>query len=294
MSLALFLPSLFMFMLLCITQKMDLVKSFSLMRSGRVALAKRMFRSLTGAQTKALAASSDTQWSLDEWCEANGKTLVIVESPAKAKTIQRYLDSDEYVVDYSAGHVRDLPSKLEKAPANRKKQVILPEINLNVAHLGVDVEDKFEPIYVTMTKKIEVVKRLKKVAKTCSRIILASDEDREGEAISWHLVKLLEPSVPYKRAVFHEITKEAIIESFQNPRDIDMNLVQSQETRRVLDRLAGYTVSPILWRYIATGLSAGRVQSCGLHLIAEVSSVNDNIKLSIDLNEIIMCRAVIT
>ena len=139
-----------------------------------------------------------------------------------------------------------------------------------MAHLGVDVKNNFEPIYVTMSKKTEVVNRLKKAAKKCSRIILASDEDREGEAISWHLVKILEPTVPYKRAVFHEITKEAIIESFQNPRDINMNLVQSQETRRVLDRLAGYTVSPILWRYVASGLSAGRVQSCGLHLIAEV------------------------
>ena len=107
--------------------------------------------------------------------------------------------------------------------------------------------------------------------KSCSRLILATDEDREGEAISWHLLKLLDPSVPFKRAVFHEITKEAILESFKNPRDIDMDLVESQETRRVLDRLAGYTVSPVLWRYVATGLSAGRVQSCGLNIIAQVS-----------------------
>ena len=217
------------------------------------------------------SSTSLRDWSLKEWQDAKGMTLVIVESPAKAKTIQNYLDSDEYIVDFSAGHVRDLPSKLDKAPAHMKKKVILPEINLNVAHLGIDVENNFDPIYVTMSKKFEVVKRLKKVAKKCTRIILASDEDREGEAISWHLVQLLEPTVPFKRATFHEITKDAILESFKNPRDINMNLVQSQETRRVLDRLAGYTISPVLWRYVGTGLSAGRVQSCGLSLIAEVS-----------------------
>ena len=274
MSHAFFLPTLFIVMLLLILQNMNIVNSLGL--KGR----RSVSRSFIGATIKSRVASSDTQASLDEWKAAKGKTLVIVESPAKAKTIQKYLDSDEYVVDYSAGHVRDLPSSLEKAPAHKKKQVILPEINLNVAHLGVDVEDNFEPIYVTMTRKTEVVERLKEAARKCSRIILASDEDREGEAISWHLVKVLEPSVPYKRAVFHEITKEAIIESFKNPRDIDMNLVQSQETRRVIDRLAGYTVSPILWRYVAKGLSAGRVQSCGLHLIAEVSAVTKNMSIT--------------
>ena len=219
-------------------------------------------------------SSSDTimrQWSFDEWEKAEGKTLVIVESPAKAKTIQKYLDEDKYIVDFSAGHVRDLPSKFEKSAPELKKNVILPEINLNVAHLGVDVANDFEPVYVTLTKKVDVVKRLRKSMKSCSRLILATDEDREGEAISWHLLKLLDPSVPFKRAVFHEITKEAILESFKNPRDIDMDLVESQETRRVLDRLAGYTVSPVLWRYVATGLSAGRVQSCGLNIIAQVS-----------------------
>ena len=257
-------------MLFSLACKMNVGTAFALKPFRRVAFAGNTCRSMTSSGIKFSAATTDTQWTLEEWQAAKGKTLVIVESPAKAKTIQKYLDSDEYVVDFSAGHVRDLPSKLEKAPAERKKQVILPEINLNVAHLGVDVKNNFEPIYVTMSKKTEVVNRLKKAAKKCSRIILASDEDREGEAISWHLVKILEPTVPYKRAVFHEITKEAIIESFQNPRDINMNLVQSQETRRVLDRLAGYTVSPILWRYVASGLSAGRVQSCGLHLIAEV------------------------
>ena len=255
---------------------MKLGNPFSLNFLKWVPVTRRVHQNLISASTKIRAASCDTQASLDKWHAANGLTLVIVESPAKAKTIQKYLNSDEYVVDYSAGHVRDLPSSLEKAPASKKKQIILPEINLNVAHLGVDVEEDFEPIYVTMKRKAEVVKRLKKAAKKCSRIILASDEDREGEAISWHLVKVLEPSVPYKRAVFHEITKEAIIESFRNPRDIDMNLVHSQETRRVIDRLAGYTVSPILWRYVATGLSAGRVQSCGLNLIAEVSNITEN------------------
>jgi len=129
---------------------------------------------------------------------------------------------------------------------------VLPELKLDVASLGVDVDNNFEPIYVQMQGKGEVVKRLKALAKKSSRVLLATDEDREGEAISWHLLEILQPSVPVKRAVFHEITQSAILEAFESPRDIDMDLVQSQETRRILDRLTGYTISPILWRYVHT------------------------------------------
>ena len=215
--------------------------------------------------------STDEQWTAAG--NAGGRTLVIVESPAKAKTIQRFLGEDDYVVDFCMGHVRDLPSMARDVAPEYKKQMVLEAIKLNVADLGVDVANGFEPLYVPMAGKAEVLKRLKKLSGECSRILLATDEDREGEAISWHLLQVLQPKVPFKRAVFHEITESAIRESFQSPREIDMNLVHSQETRRILDRLAGYTISPVLWRYVATGLSAGRVQSCGLFLIAQVRSV---------------------
>jgi len=194
-----------------------------------------------------------------------------VESPAKAKTIQKFVDEDEYVVDFCLGHVRDLPSAARDVQPEYRKKMVLESIKLNVADLGVDVENGFEPLYVPMAGKSDVLKRLTKLSNECSRILLATDEDREGEAISWQLLAVLNPKVPYKRAVFPEITKGAILDSFLNPRDIDMDLVHSQETRRILDRLAGYTISPVLWRYVATGLSAGRVQSCGLYLIAQVS-----------------------
>ena len=210
---------------------------------------------------------------LGSWESASddGPTLVIVESPAKARTIQKFVDTDRFIIDFCAGHVRDLPKAGADFENKRalKQNIVLPELKLNVADLGVDVMNNFEPVYVTLDNKVEVVRRLKKLSEQCSRILLATDEDREGEAISWHLVELLQPKVPYKRAVFHEITKSAILHSFETPRDIDMNLVESQETRRILDRLAGYTVSPVLWRYVSAGLSAGRVQSCGLHLISQ-------------------------
>jgi len=211
-----------------------------------------------------------TQHSLVDWEAADkGKTLVIVESPAKALTIQKFLDSDSYVVDCCVGHIFELDSSTKKK-SGRENAPILDAIGLTTGSLGVDVFNKFAPRYVPVRKKKEVISRLKAKAQDCSRILLATDDDREGEAISWHLVELLQPSVPYKRAVFHEITQEAILESFQHPRDINMNLVNSQETRRIVDRLVGFTVSPVLWRYIHGELSAGRVQSCGLNLIAEV------------------------
>lgn len=268
-----------LFLLLSSKSRLDAYRvsshlSRSLMTSSRLSMARHTKNKALRfkSSSTALFQSTVNMAEMHEKWEAarDGKTLVIVESPAKAKTIQKFLPEDKFVIDYSAGHIRDLPSKLEKAPPELRKEIITDVINLNVAHLGINVHNNFEPIYVTMTKKADVVKRLKKLSKECSRIILATDEDREGEAISWHLVELLQPSVPYRRAVFHEITKDAIIDSFENPRDIDMDLVQSQETRRVLDRLAGFTVSPVLWRYVAPGISAGRVQSCGLNIIAKV------------------------
>lgn len=200
-----------------------------------------------------------------------GKTLVIVESPAKAKTIQKILSSENYVVESCYGHVRDLSKSVRAAEEDYQREYVSKELRLKVANLGVDVFNDFAPVYVAVDRQVTVIERLRKLARDCDLVVLATDEDREGEAISWHLLEVLQPKVPHKRAVFHEITKTAILESFQNLRDIDMNLVHSQETRRILDRLTGYTLSPVLWRYISFGLSAGRVQSCGLKLIVEVS-----------------------
>jgi DNA topoisomerase-1 len=169
------------------------------------------------------------------WDDAKvGITLVIVESPAKARTIQKFVDSDSFIIDSCAGHVRDLPKAGSDYAerADHKKIIVIPELKINVADLGVDVRNNFEPVYVPLEGKTEVLKRLKKLSGECSRILLATDEDREGEAISWHLLEVLKPKVPVKRAVFHEITKDAILKSFENPREIDMNIVQSQETRR--------------------------------------------------------------
>ena len=227
----------------------------------------------TTRKKKEVKGKNDIADIIETWesTKDKGTTLVIVESPAKARTIQKFVDGDRFIVDSCAGHVRDLPrSGVDfKNKSELKKSIFCPELKLNVADMGVDVNNNFEPVYVTLENKVEVVRRLQKLSEQCSRILLATDEDREGEAISWHLVELLQPKVPYKRAVFHEITKSAILNSFEEPRDIDMNLVGSQETRRILDRLAGYTVSPVLWRYVAPGLSAGRVQSCGLYLITQ-------------------------
>lgn len=188
------------------------------------------------------------------------KSLVIVESPTKAKTIKKYLPSG-YVVDSSNGHIRDLPASAKEIPAKYKKE--------KWATLGINVENDYEPLYVVSTPKKKVVKRLKDRIKEADELILATDEDREGEGISWHLKEVLKPKIPVKRMVFHEITKEAIHKALHEFRDIDMNLVDAQETRRVIDRLAGYTISPLLWKKIAPGLSAGRVQSVAVKLIVD-------------------------
>jgi len=188
------------------------------------------------------------------------KHLVIVESPTKAKTIRRFLP-DGYVVDSSMGHIRDLPASAKEVPARYKKE--------SWASLGINVEKDFEPLYVIPRSKKKVVKQLQKELKEADELILATDEDREGEGISWHLLEVIKPKIPVKRMVFHEITETAIRQALEEFRDIDMNLVYAQETRRFLDRLAGYTLSPLLWKKISPGLSAGRVQSVAVRLLVE-------------------------
>ena len=172
--------------------------------------------------------------------------LVIVESPTKARTLQKFL-GDKYQIEASMGHVRDLPK----------------------SELGVDVDKNFEPKYIIPRDKKKRVNELRKVAKEANTLWLATDPDREGEAIAWHLAQILDDSKPSKRVVFHEITEDAIKEAFEKPRDIDLKLVDAQQARRVLDRLVGYKLSPLLWEKVKRGLSAGRVQSVALRLIVE-------------------------
>ena len=188
------------------------------------------------------------------------KHLVIVESPTKAKTIRKFL-SDDYIVEACVGHIRDLPQSGSQIPAEFA--------NSPWRTYGVDVDNDFAPVYVVNPDKTKLIRDLKEKLKLCDSLILATDEDREGESIAWHLLEVLKPSVPVKRMVFHEITKQAITEALKNTRQIDANLVEAQETRRVLDRLVGYTLSPVLWKKIAFGLSAGRVQSAALQMIVD-------------------------
>ena len=188
------------------------------------------------------------------------KSLVIVESPTKAKTLRGFLGSG-YVVESSVGHVRDLPAKASEIPPDLKKTPW--------ARIGVNVDEDFEPLYIIQPEKRKTIAHLKKLVGTVDEVLLATDEDREGEAISWHLIEVLRPKVPVKRMVFHEITRSAIMDSLQHTRDIDENLVAAQETRRIIDRLYGYEVSPILWRKVAPRLSAGRVQSVAVRLVVE-------------------------
>jgi DNA topoisomerase I len=185
-------------------------------------------------------------------------TLVIVESPTKAKTIRNYLPSS-YRVEASMGHVRDLPKDATEIPAGVKGE--------KWANLGVNVAADFEPLYVVPKDKKKIVKELQAALKDVDELLLATDEDREGESISWHLLQLLKPKVPTRRMVFHEITDSAIQQALQNCRDVDQQLVRAQETRRILDRLVGYTLSPLLWKKIKPSLSAGRVQSVAVRLL---------------------------
>jgi DNA topoisomerase-1 len=190
---------------------------------------------------------------------AHGKRLVIVESPAKAKTIKGYLGPG-YIVEASVGHIRDLPGTAAEVP---------DEYTGEVRRLGVDVDHDFAPIYVVNADKKSQVTKLKSLLKESDELFLATDEDREGEAIAWHLQQVLKPKVPVHRMVFHEITKDAIQEAVRNPRDLNQRLVDAQETRRILDRLYGYEVSPVLWKKVMPKLSAGRVQSVATRLVVE-------------------------
>ena len=188
-----------------------------------------------------------------------GKSLVIVESPAKARTIEGYLGSG-YAVGSSVGHVRDLPDRAKDVPEAHRKRF---------GALGVDVNDGFEPYYVVDPGKKKIIADLKKRLADADELLLATDEDREGEAIAWHLVQVLKPKVPVRRMVFHEITKDAITRALEETRAIDDRLVDAQETRRILDRLYGYEVSPVLWKKVTRGLSAGRVQSVATRLVVQ-------------------------
>ncbi len=192
----------------------------------------------------------------------NGATrrLVIVESPTKARKLAGYLGSN-YIVESSRGHIRDLPRAAADVPAKYKSQPW--------ARLGVNVDEDFEPLYIISPDKKSTVTELKGLLKDVDELYLATDGDREGEAIAWHLLETLKPSIPIKRMVFHEITEQAILEAAENPRDLDIDLVDAQETRRILDRLYGYEVSPVLWKKVAPKLSAGRVQSVATRIIVQ-------------------------
>lgn len=190
-----------------------------------------------------------------------GKSLVVVESPAKAKTISKILGK-EFVVEASIGHIRDLPKSAKEIPTSFKKK--------SWATIGIDIENDFSPLYVVSDAKKEHVASLKALLNNADELYLATDEDREGESIAWHLLEVLSPNIPVKRLVFHEITPKAIQNALKNVRDIDTNLVQAQEVRRLVDRLYGYQVSPLLWNKLKNrNLSAGRVQSAALRLTVE-------------------------
>jgi DNA topoisomerase I len=189
-----------------------------------------------------------------------GKALVIVESPAKAKRIGALLGSD-FIVDSSIGHIRDLPRGADEVPEAYKKE--------SWSRLGVDVDNGFKPLYVVSPSKKSVVANLKRLLKTADELYLATDEDREGESIAWHLLEVLSPTVPVKRMVFHEITPAAIARAVEEWRDLDRRLVDAQEARRILDRLYGFEVSPVLWRKVMPRLSAGRVQSVATRMVVE-------------------------
>ena len=188
------------------------------------------------------------------------KALVIVESPTKAKTISRFL-GPEYRVEASMGHIRDLPSSASEIPTQVRKKPW--------ARIGVNVDEQFQPLYIVPPDKKSHVNELRALLKEADELYIATDEDREGESIGWHLLEVLKPQVPTKRMVFHEITEEAILHAITHPRELNMSLVRAQEARRILDRLVGYVVSPQLWKKIAAKLSAGRVQSAAVKVLVD-------------------------
>ena len=188
------------------------------------------------------------------------KRLVIVESPTKAKTLSKFLGS-EFIVESSVGHIRDLPANAAEIPKRYKGE--------SWARLGVQVDEAFKPLYVVQPAKKATIAELKRALKQADELLLATDEDREGEAISWHLIEVLKPKVPVRRMVFHEITRRAVQAALEQTREIDHNLVEAQEARRIIDRLYGYLVSPVLWRKVAPRLSAGRVQSVAIRMLVE-------------------------
>src|SRR5215472_12064457 len=188
------------------------------------------------------------------------RRLVIVESPSKARTIAGYLGQG-YVVESSIGHIRDMPGSAADIPDRLRKEPW--------ARLGVNIDADFEPLYVVHADKRQQVSKLKQLLKNADELLLATDEDREGEAIAWHLREELKPRVPTKRMVFHEITPKAIADAVASPRDLDDGLVEAYQTRRVLDRLYGYEVSPVLWKKVMPQLSAGRVQSVAVRLVVD-------------------------
>ena len=185
--------------------------------------------------------------------------LVIVESPTKARTIRKFLPADTYRIEASNGHIRDLPAKAAQVPAAMKE--------VPLAHHSINIEKGFEPVYIISPEKKKHVQHLKTALKDADELYIATDEDREGEAIGWHLVEVLNPRVPVRRMVFHEITRTAILDALKHPREIDRHLVEAQETRRILDRLFGYSITDLLWKKLGKGLSAGRVQSVAVRLL---------------------------
>ncbi|MGZ3695128.1 MAG: toprim domain-containing protein, partial [Bdellovibrionota bacterium] len=187
--------------------------------------------------------------------------LIIVESPTKAKTIKKFLGRD-YTILACMGHIRDLPATAAEIPADVKKE--------KWSRIGINVADDFKPLYIIPSKKHKTLGELRKALRDADVLYLATDEDREGESISWHLLEVLKPKIPTHRMVFHEITQKAIKDALAHPRDLDEKLVRAQETRRILDRLVGYTVSPLIWKKIAFGLSAGRVQSVALKALVDL------------------------
>ena len=213
----------------------------------------------TGTSPRAAAKSGSPKARAGS-ADSHGTTLVIVESPSKARTIAGYLGSG-YVVESSVGHIRDMPDSAAEIPAKYRGEPW--------ARLGVNVDDNFEALYVVQSGKRQQVSKLKSLLKDADELLLATDEDREGEAIAWHLVEELKPKVPTHRMVFHEITPEAISRAIASPREVDQGLVDAYQARRVLDRLYGYEVSPVLWKKVMPKLSAGRVQSVATRLVVD-------------------------